>query len=206
MNVVEILAPGFEEIEALTPVDYLRRGGVNVTIAGINAIDQQCTKVIEGAHGIKVESDMSFDEYLTSLDGQLPDAIVIPGGMPGALNIGKNEKVIDFINRMNEAKKLICAICASPIVVLAQTGILKGKNFICYPGMDQKIADFVSDTSKIPELLEDSYLCHTKPYVIDGNLITGKGPGAAEEFSMAILKTLVSVDTMMQVKTSSCQR
>lgn len=206
MKAVVILAPGFEEIEALTPVDYLRRAGVEVTVAGIAAPGESFNKSIEGAHGIKVECDMSFDDYLNGPGGELSDAIIIPGGMPGAANIASNEKVMEHIMKMAEAEKYVCAICASPIVVLAKTGLLRGHTFTCYPGMDQKIADYVPDPSKINDLMDDAYLAHTKSFVVDGKIITGKGPGAAEEFAMAVVKELCGVDTMMRVRTSSCQR
>ncbi|MBP5401808.1 MAG: DJ-1/PfpI family protein [Treponema sp.] len=206
MKVVELLAAGFEEIEALTPVDYLRRAGAEVVIAGLASEGVTDTKIIQGAHGISVVTDVDFDEYLASLNGELPDAVVIPGGMPGAANISSSQKAVDFICSMFEKDKYVCAICAAPIVVLAQTGILAGKTYTCYPGMEQKIADYVPDPSKINDLMEDSYLTHTNPFVVDGKLITGKGPGAAEQFAMAIVKEICGVDVMMKVKTSSVQR
>lgn len=206
MKFVEILAPGFEEIEAMSPVDYLRRGGVEVTVAGISSCGESFSKVITGAHGIKVECDMSLEDFLSSMNGELPDGIIIPGGMPGAANIGANKTVLDLILKMNEAQKFICAICAAPIVVLAQTGILAGKQFTCYPGMEQNIAKFVPDPDKINDLMEGAYLNLEKSNIRDGNIITGKGPGAAEEFSMNILKSACGVDEMMRVKTASVQR
>ncbi|MBQ0003197.1 MAG: DJ-1/PfpI family protein [Treponema sp.] len=206
MKAVVILAPGFEEIEALTPVDYLRRAGVEVVTAGIAEKGGSFDKVIEGAHGIKVLCDMSFEEFLQNQKNELCDAVIIPGGMPGAANISADDKVIEYIIKMAEAKKYVCAICASPIVVLAKTGLLKDHNFTCYPGMEQKISDFISDSEKIDELMDGAYLSHMKSFIIDDKIITGKGPGAAEEFAMAIVKELCGVDTMMRVRTSSCQR
>lgn len=208
MKVIEILAPGFEEIEALTPVDYLRRSGAEVTLLGISEEGKSFSEVITGSHGIKVLCDKSFDEYLDEVNDHLPDCIVIPGGMPGSANIGKNKKVLDFIKKMNHAKKLVCAICAAPIVVLAQTGILAGKNFTCYPGMEEKIDTFIPSDLNVSasELLKDSCLKKDEPCVLDQNVITGKGPGAAEQFSMLIVKTLFCQEVMDSVKKSSCQR
>ncbi|MCR5387393.1 MAG: DJ-1/PfpI family protein [Treponema sp.] len=206
MKVVELLATGFEEIEALTPVDYLRRSGVEVVIAGLKSQGESDVSLVAGAHGIKVKTDMDFDDFLASMNGQLPDAVIIPGGMPGASNIAASKEAVDFICKMFEEDKYVCAICAAPIVVLAKTGILAGKAYTCYPGMEQKIADYVPDASKINDLMDDSYLNHTNPFVVDGKLITGKGPGAAEQFAMAIVKELCGVDVMMRVKTSSVQR
>lgn len=208
MKVVEILAPGFEEIEALTPVDYLRRAGAEVVTLGVNAEGETFSEVITGSHGIKVLCDKSFDDYLNEVKEQLPDCVVIPGGMPGSSNIGKNKKVIEFIKKMNEAKKFVCAICAAPIVVLAQTGILVGKNFTCYPGMEKRIDDFIPVDLELSssDLLNNSCLKEDAPCVREGNLITGKGPGAADQFSMMIVEALFGQEVMNSVKSSSCQR
>ena len=206
MKAVELLATGFEEIEALSPVDYLRRAGVEVIIAGLKSEGVDDVSLVEGAHGIKVKTDIDFDDFLASGDASEVEAIIIPGGMPGASNIAASQKAMDFICQMYEKEKYVCAICASPIVVLAKTGILAGKAYTCYPGMEQNIADYVPDVSKINDLMEDSYLAHTSPFVVDQKLITGKGPGAAEQFSMAIVKELCGVDVMMRVKTGSVQR
>lgn len=206
MKFVEILAPGFEEIEALSPVDYLRRGKVEVTVAGICATGENYSDIIQGSHGIKVQCDMSFDDYLASLENTLPDGIIIPGGMPGATNIGQNKSVLDFIVRMNQEEKFVCAICAAPIVVLAQTGILAGKQFTCYPGMEQRISQFVPESKNLEQIMKGSSINHEKSHIRDGNLITARGPGAAEEFSMLILKSACGEDEMLKVKTSSVQR
>lgn len=99
MKVVEILAPGFEEIEALTPVDYLRRAGAEVVTLGINADGDAFSEVITGSHGIKVLCDKSFDDYLNEVKEQLPDCVVIPGGMPGSSNIGKIKRLLNLLKR-----------------------------------------------------------------------------------------------------------
>lgn len=206
MKFVVILAPGFEEIEALSPVDYLRRAGAEVVVAGIEAKGESFVNTITGARGIKVECDMSFDEFLSSMNGELPDGIIIPGGMPGAANIGSNKSVLDYLKKMNEAKKLVCAICAAPVVVLAQTGILAGKQFTCYPGMEQDLEKYVPDISQIPQLMNGAVYNDDKPFVHDQNVITGRGPGAAEQFSMEIVRTAFGDNVMNVVKQKSVQR
>lgn len=206
MKVVVILAPGFEEIEALSPVDYLRRAGAEVTVAGISAKDESFSKTVKGAHGINVESDISFEEYLSALKDELPDAVVIPGGMPGAANISQDEKVIQFIQKMNSENKFVCAICASPIVVLAKTGILSGKSFTCYPGIEQDVSKYIDPSQDINVLMGSAYINNMKAAIRDGNIITGRGPGAAEEFSLEIIKALAGTEQAMVIRASACMR
>lgn len=204
MKVVEILAPGFEEVEALSPVDYLRRAGAEVCTAGISGENGTFSEVIPGSHGIKVLCDVNFETYVSSLS-ELPDAVVIPGGLVGSKNIGKNKTVLDFICRMYESKKLVCAICAAPVIVLAQTGVLAGHHFACYPGMENDIAQFVPE-EKNAHATEGSVYVKDKAVVRDGNLITGRGAGAAEEFAMEIVNALCGEAVMQKVKNQTCQR
>ena len=114
--VVIVLAEGFEEIEAITPIDVLRRAGLQVMIAGVGG------KEITGAHGIKVGTDMALEDYRG-----VPDAVVLPGGLPGADNLKKSKAVEALLKRVKESQKIIAAICASPARVLAPQGILDGK-------------------------------------------------------------------------------
>ena len=206
MKVIELLAEGFEEIEALTPVDYLRRAGIETAIVGVG---QTCNGSggISGGHKIRIECDFSLTDCLCSnAKSDLPDAIIIPGGLNGAKNIAKNQAAMSLIKEMNENNRLVCAICAAPIVVLAQTGILKGRKFTCYPYMEKQLEDFVPDACKISELMEGSELIKDKAAVQDGNLITARGPGAAEEFSMAIINALCGEKTVQQIKVQGCLR
>lgn len=187
-QIVVLLADGFEEIEALSPVDYLRRAGAEViTVAtGKNSVD------VNGAHGIKVKADMTLEDYISS-GKPLPDAVVCPGGMPGAANIAACGKAIEMISLMFSAGRLVAAICASPAIVLPLTGALEGKKWTCYPGMQSNAADYVS-------AYEDNV------FVTDGNLVTGRGPGAAEQFAMELVRILCGEETALKVKTGSCQR
>lgn len=189
-KVVVFLADGFEEIEALSPVDYLRRAGAEVTTVSV----AKSGRAVDGAHGITVNVDMTFDAYLSGLGEELPDTVVVPGGMPGASNIAGNDKATTFIDVMKENDKLVCAICASPAVVLSKTKALEGKKWTCYPGMHDIAKDHVNR--------------HVEgvPFVHDGNLITGRGPGAAEQFSMEIVRTMFGEEIATKVSTAACMR
>lgn len=161
-----ILAPGFEEIEAITAIDILRRAGVRVTIAGIDSL------TVNGSRSITVRADCLLeDNTVTDYN-----AYVLPGGMPGAVNLINSEKVKDILKKSAMEKKVIAAICAAPAVVLAPLGILDNKIATCYPGMQ---TGFNQSISYKPEKV-----------VVDGNIITGSGPAAALEFSLAIVKAL----------------
>lgn len=167
-DVVIILAHGFEEIEALSSADVLRRAEINVTLAGLD------DEFITGSRGITVKTDRVFD------DSTLFDAVILPGGLPGAENLASSEKVKAYLRKMNAEKKLICAICASPALVLAPAGILDGKKATCYPGFEDK---FPEDA----EPVEDKV-------VQDGNIITSRGPATALEFALKITENLAGED------------
>ncbi|MBR4761104.1 MAG: DJ-1/PfpI family protein [Clostridia bacterium] len=155
------LANGFEEIEALAPVDILRRGGVEVKTVGIGS------KTVTGSHGIGVLCDLSEDE--AELDNM--SAAVLPGGMPGTINLEKSETVRRAINNAAESGKLIGAICAAPSI-LGKMGLLKGKKATCFPGFEKHLSGAV---------LSDL------PAVKDGNIITACGAGAALDFGFCLL-------------------
>lgn len=175
------LAEGFEEIEAITTHDILLRAGVEVKTVGIG------TKYIEGAHGIKIECDMC--EKKASTDDDIT-AIVLPGGMPGTTNLKESEVVNHFIDFANENNLLIAAICAAPSVLGAKN-LLNGKSATCYPGFES-------------ELLGAK--CEDKPICIDGNIITGKGPGVTIDFALELVKYLVDDKTALDIKESmQCQ-
>lgn len=166
---VVVLADGFEEIEAVTPVDILRRAGIQVTVAGVGKTE------ITGSNGIRVLADTRVDQVL-----DLPDALVLPGGAQGAANLRDCVEVSRLIERMDAEKRLIAAICASPAVVLAKTGVLDGRKATCYPGYEKTLPRkiFFSDSR----------------VVSDGGVITSRGPGTALEFSLQIVLELVGKD------------
>lgn len=188
-KIVTLLANGFEEIEALTPIDYLRRAEAEVTVAATGT----SSRTVEGSHAISVIADITLDDYLSSLK-ELPDAIVIPGGMPGAKNISECRAAMSFLSQMFQSGRLITAICASPAVVLGKTEILKNKKWTCYPGMEKELP---------VELRKNHQEC---PAVADGNLITGRGPGAAEQFSMEIVSALFGEEAKEKIMNASVQR
>ena len=164
-NAVMVLANGFEEIEALTVVDVLRRGGVNVTTVAIGK-----AKEVAGAHGISVLAD----KFLADVLDQDFDAVILPGGGPGTEHLRASHEVFDLLRRQKESGRLICAICAAPIV-LVDAGVLEpGQHITCYP-------------TCIMELDRNSA---NVPVVADGNVITGQAPGSAMLFALVILQTL----------------
>ena len=160
------LADGFEEAEALCPVDILRRGGVEVKTVGVTG------KTVNGSHGIQVVADITVEEAVTdSLEG-----IVLPGGLPGTTNLEKDATVQRFIDFCADKGLLIGAICAAPSV-LGHKGLLEGKNAICYPGFEKELTG--------AEIVD----C---PAVRDGNIVTGWGAGGAFEFGFLLLEAITS--------------
>ncbi|HNW03984.1 MAG TPA: DJ-1/PfpI family protein [Oscillospiraceae bacterium] len=153
------LANGFEETEAVTTYDILKRAGLAVTIVGVGG------KTIRGAHGLTVEADVP--ENAPGLSD--PDMIVLPGGMPGARNLKNSDAVSRAIRNALAGDKIIGAICAAPGVVLAGTGALKGKRWTCYPGFEVPEGRYTGARAER-----------------DGNLITANGPGAAPEFAFLL--------------------
>lgn len=159
------LATGFEEIEAAATIDVIRRGGLQIKSVSVTG-----QKTVTGAHGIPVGADELFE----NTDFSDAEMLILPGGMPGTSNLdahaGLKKLLIDF-----DAKdKPIAAICAAPIV-LGGLGILDGKKATCYPGFEDKLGKAI----------------HTEdPLVIDGKIITGKGPGFAVTFGLGIVEYL----------------
>lgn len=164
-----ILAEGFEEIEAIAPVDVLRRAGVRVTLVGISSL------TVKSSRSIGVQAEALLKDIQ-----DLPDAVILPGGLPGAANLAKSGDVSSLVKKMNAAGKIVAAICAAPAVVLAPLGILDGKKATCYPGCE---SDFSGKTVHSKERV-----------VVDGNIITSQGPGTALEFALEIAARLVGKD------------
>jgi len=163
-----LLADGFEDVEAVTPIDYLRRAGIEVTTASISG----SLTVTSRWGGIKLITDTTLAE----LDEYGWDAVVVPGGMPGASNLAASKETGLLLRKMADENKLICAICASPVIVLGPLGLLKGKKFTCYPGMEDKIPEGI--------WLDDRV-------VVDGNIITSRGAGTAGQWSIVIIQKLL---------------
>ena len=167
MRVVVPLANGVEEIEAITIIDVLRRGGVEVTSLSIDESGMD----VEGAHKIGLVADACWE------DGEVEsaDMIVLPGGMGGMLALKADSRVLEALQGFNKAGKFIGALCAAP-VVLQEAGILKGRKVVCYPGMEVDLPDAIFMSG-----------CNV---IRDGNVITGTGPATAMEFALAILDML----------------
>ena len=169
------LADGFEEVEALCPVDILRRGGVEVKTVGVTG------KAVTGSHGIQVVCDIEKDE--ADLEGL--EAVVLPGGMPGTTNLQKDATVQRFVDFATENGLIIGAICAAPLI-LGQKGILNGKKAVCFPGFENQLLG--------AEVLD-------VPAVRDGNIITSWGAGGAFEFGFLLLDALsVSANTALDLR------
>jgi 4-methyl-5(b-hydroxyethyl)-thiazole monophosphate biosynthesis len=170
VKVLFLLAPGFEPIEAIVPIDLLRRAGAEVILAAVGTPDQN----VVASFNLTIKADVTLDE----VGGQLFDAIVAPGGIPGTSNLAGNAAVIAAIQAHNTAGKVVAAICAAPGLVLGSAAkILAGKNATGYPGAD---AGIVESGGKIV----------AQPVVVDSNIITSPGPATAIAFGLALVKKL----------------
>ncbi len=156
------IAEGFEEIEALCPLDLMRRAGLDVTTVGIGS------KEITGAHGITVTADIIDKEYA----GEVCDMVFLPGGMPGTLNLAASETVIKAIKQAKDNDSYIAAICAAPSI-LGDMGLLVGKRAVCYPGFEDRLTGAMIPNEKV---------------VLDGKILTAKGMGAALEMGLRIVE------------------
>lgn len=172
---VMLFAEGFETVEALMVVDILRRGGVEVTMASINE-----DEIVRSSHGVEV----GMDAVLGEVDVADYDAVILPGGMPGTLHLGESEAVKKTVLAMNEAGKIVAAICAAP-GVLGKYGLLEGKKACSYPSHEKNLTG--------AEVLRT-------PVVKDGNIITSRGLGTAIEFAFELLTVLDSEEKTKQIK------
>lgn len=174
-NSFVFLADGFEEIEALTCIDVMRRAGMPVVTVSIME-----RPTVTGAHGVQVLAD----SMLADNDYDTAEWLICPGGMPGATHLAECKPLGDALTAHNARGGKVAAICASPAVVLAPLGILNDRNAVCYPGMEADNPDInwgVMDVS------------------IDGNIITGNGPAAANPFALAIVSHSLGEDAARQV-------
>ncbi len=168
------LAKGFEEIEAVSLIDVMRRGGIEVVVAGVNE------ELVTGANGITVKADTDI-KYVVADE---LDMIVLPGGWEGTHALAENETVQDLLREMKAKEKVIGAICAAPFA-LKTAGVL-GSKYTCYPSVEEQIGkEGYTDKQKV---------------VIDGNVMTSRGPGTAICFGLAIVKRLVGEETYLSLK------
>ena len=175
------LAPGFEEIEAVTVIDVLRRAGVEVVVAGTQP------GPIEGSHGIQVTPDKKLEE----VRAEEFDMIVLPGGGKGVENLKKHPKIPALLGDFFAKDKVVAAICAAPSL-LAANGLLCGKRATSHPSVKEKVAE----TSNYSE----------QRVVTDGKLVTSRGPGTAMEFALKLVEILAGAEKVSELKTAMLVR
>ena len=168
------LADGFEEVEAIAPVDILRRAGIEVKTVGVTG------EIVASSHNIKVVPDIALSEVV--LDDKL-EAVILPGGLPGATNLEESCEVQKAIDFAADNDKYVCAICAAP-QILGHKGLLKGREAIAYPGFENELEGAI---------ISEKYVA------VDGKFITAKGAGVATEFGLAIVSALKDKDTAEKI-------
>lgn len=156
-----LLADGFEEIEAIATLDVIRRAELKILTVGVGKTE------ITGAHSVKVTADTELGD----IDREIADGVILPGGMPGTLNLKNNPDVIEFIKYCRKNGLLLSAICAAPMI-FGELGMLQGKKAVCFPGFEDKL--------KGADVQDSGVVC-------DGNIITSRGAGTALEFGAAIV-------------------
>ena len=180
-TVYVFFADGFEEMEALASVDILKRAGLKVQMISVTS-----GEIVTGAHGVPVLCDKNI-ENCDFYDAEL---VLLPGGMPGASTLEQCADLRRLILEFAAAGKPIAAICAAPMI-LGKLGLLKGKKATCYPGFDQ----YLEGAEYTGAMVEK-----------DGNIITGKGPGAAIEFALAVAGLLAGDEKVKELKEAMCIR
>lgn len=178
-TVYVFFADGFEEIEAFTSIDVLRRAGLNVEMVTVTG-----EEVVMGAHDVPV----LCDSYFKDCDFTDADLLLLPGGMPGAATLSKHEELNNLILDFVKQDKPIAAICAAPMV-LGKLGLLKGKKVTCYPGFEQYL---------------DGAECTGEQVMIDGKIITSIGPGGAMDFALAVVEMLMGKDKVAELEEAMC--
>lgn len=174
------LADGFEEAEALVTTDILRRAGALVKLVSVTG-----SEIVKGAHGISVFCDVPFDNCIFA-DASM---FVLPGGLPGADTLNQHQGLRKVLVQAAGEGEIVSAICAAPMV-LGGLGLLKGKKATCYPGFESKMegADYQKDAAA----------------VTDGNIITGRGPGASFDFGFALVAKLFGEEKVAELKQAMC--
>ena len=176
MKAIVFLAEGFEETEAICPIDVMRRAGIDVVVAGVGS------DAVTSSHGVTVKADALVDDIG---DGSF-SAAFCPGGMPGSVNLSQSWKVNEILVKTAQTG-IVAAICAAPAVVLAPLGLLKGRNATCYPGCGSFAPDF--------SFLSDGV-------VRDGNIITGKSAGWAFDLGLEVVSALLGKEKGEQVRSA----
>lgn len=169
-----LLAPGFEEAEALVPTDLLRRAGVEAALAALEG------ELVPGGHGITVKADLALDQ----MDLDRAEMIVLPGGGVGVKNLGADPRVEELVREAVRRDIWVAAICAAP-TLLGRWGLLQGKRAICYPGMEDQ--------------LSGARVQPSPGVVTDGKIITGRAAGSSFDFGIALIEALSGLKTADQV-------
>ena len=181
------LANGFEETEAIAPLDILRRGGVEVKTVSVHR-----DKYVTGSHKLTVVADLTYGEFKAELEIEgtdSSDVMIFPGGMPGTRNMDQNQELINLMRLHYAEGGSLAAICAAPGLVISQLPSLEGVHFTCYDGFeDGPIAR--------------GGIYEKQPAVISGNIVTGRGPGCAVDFALAILEHLKGEKEAAAVRSS----
>ncbi|GAB6088992.1 DJ-1 family glyoxalase III [Spirochaeta dissipatitropha] len=175
---VVLFADGFEEVEAVTPVDFLRRAGIVTHMVGIQDRD------VVGSHGIRITTDYTLDELDTT-----PEVIIVPGG-PGVVNLASDPAVCSLLEQQFSSGRYIAAICAAPAKVLGPLGLLVNRRYTCYPGLEENLKEGEFSTDRV---------------VVDGNLISSRAAGSSAEFSREIIRILAGDEAADGVHSSTLQ-
>ena len=173
-RVVVLLADGFEEVEAVTSIDFLSRAGCDVSIAGVTG------ETVTGAHNLVIKANAPVSSFKDGFD-----AVVVPGGMPGASNVAESKEALALIDAINKAGGVVGAICAAPAVVLAPNGFLDGKRATCYPGFESAFKDTRFSEDRV---------------VVDGNIVTSRGPGTAADFALMLVEVLLGPAAAKEIR------
>lgn len=173
-KVLIVISKGFEEIEAISVIDILRRAQISVTIAAVESIETA------GAHNVLIKADKMIDD----IKSEDFDMIVLPGGLPNAFTLAQNEKVQSLLKEFKEKEKFIGAICAAPFA-LDKAKVLN-KKYTCYPSFEKKI--------------DSSCYVEDETVVTDGKIITSKGPATAMPFALELVKTLKGEEVYKNIK------
>jgi protein deglycase len=175
MKILVPLANGFEEIEAVNVIDILRRADVDVVTAGLKE------GLVEGSHKIKMQPDTTLEK----INYRDFDGLVLPGGAPGFINLGNDERILNMAREMDKAGKVVAAICAAPSVLI-KAGVLQGRKATVSPSGKAQVEACANFSEK--------------RVVVDGNLVTSRSPGTALEFALKLAELLAGKEKMEQVK------
>jgi len=168
------IADGSEELEAVSIIDVLRRAGAAVTVASVDSLQ------VTASRGVRIVADCWIDEVA----GESFDLIALPGGMPGSEHLRDSAPLLALLKRQQEEGRLLAAICAAPVVVLQHHGLIAGRRATCHPSVAERLENQDAVTERV---------------VVDGNLVTSRGPGTAVEFALALVSLLFGEATARQV-------